>query len=220
MRTGLGPEATCCCCCHYHALRRLEPVLKATLLFIAALHSLLKAEASAERRRLEDNVLKARKELADGRREWAEEKSLVMEAVRDAGHRAEIATGEATEAKVVKASWFKPLSSRSSLWEDGTHECRQRRGRASTAPMTSEVTHSSVPLFTQMLMCYLVSVSNAARPYLPQNSPIAAVTSVFRADPCRVARGTPAANAGAGGRAERGGGCAAGLCTHRRAKDR
>lgn len=57
-------------------------------------------EASTERRRQEGAALTARKALLDGRRDWAAEKDTFMAAVREAGHRAELAEGEATEAKV------------------------------------------------------------------------------------------------------------------------
>lgn len=58
-------------------------------------------EASTERRRQEGAALTARKALLDGRRDWAAEKDTLMAAVREAGHRAELAEGEATEAKVL-----------------------------------------------------------------------------------------------------------------------
>lgn len=60
----------------------------------------LETEASTERRRQEGAALTARKALLDGRRDWASEKDTLMAAVREAGHRAELAEGEATEAKV------------------------------------------------------------------------------------------------------------------------
>lgn len=58
-------------------------------------------EAGTERRKLESSALTARKALFDARRGWGAEKDTLLAAVREAGQRAELAAGEATEAKVL-----------------------------------------------------------------------------------------------------------------------
>lgn len=57
-------------------------------------------DATTERRRLESAALTARKALTDERREWSADKDTLLAAVREACHRADLASGEAEEAKV------------------------------------------------------------------------------------------------------------------------